>query len=736
MNPEDLLQDRLIRLEAGEPLETVIADLPQVEAELVRMAASLRVAASIEQSNTAAQRQQLMRAAKERKTMSPQKSRPSWLWPTALAGGLATVFVCVAVVAVGSLAWWWLASNPPVAREATPVPVVKATDAPAIVQSANPETAALTNVRGVVEIQTSDGTWAKTDSGALVRAGARLRTRALSSATLIFYDGSQTRLGPDTELSIDALNAPKSGARVIALTQWLGDSDHTVAKSDDPASRYDVRTPSGTGQAKGTVFHVSVNLAQNTRFAVTEGAVEVINLDVIVLVVAGQSSTVLAGQAPQPPVFRIEGEGEVTQIGAIWKIAGYGFLTDATTEIIGEPRVGDWVTVTGHLLPDGKRFADRIVLLHRAFENRFTFTGAVDAIGETEWTIAGQIVHVDDVTRIEPGLAVGDVVEVRGGIADDGTLWATSIQRVVPNGFRFTGVIESVGAEAWVVSGISVTVNVSTTIEPDIVVGDRVLVIGQILDDGTWQALTINKIESETFDFIGIVISTDPWMVSGIALETDERTQIDDDIEVGNRVRARGRVLADGTWLAESIEQLDEGQRHHIQFTARVQSIDPWVVGAASVTVDDKTKIIGDIAVGDWVTVKGNLLPDGTVLAKKIIRVSRAQGCLIIATVVRVVEANQLILFDGQTVALSEGLELKGEPQIASVILVQVCVDEDGTLRIIRIIVVFQLSEVPIVILPPDGGGDNNGQRDCKEGPGLGLGHCKDKHDDKHDDDD
>jgi hypothetical protein len=53
-------------------------------------------------------------------------------------------------------------------------------------------------------------------------------------------------------------------------------------------------------------------------------------------------------------------------------------------------------------------------------------------------------------------------------------------------------------------------VNVSTTIEPGIVVGDRVLVTGQVLEDGTWQALTINKLEAEIFDFVGVVISTDP----------------------------------------------------------------------------------------------------------------------------------------------------------------------------------------------------------------------------------
>ncbi len=381
--------------------------------------------------------------------------------------------------------------------------------------------------------------------------------------------------------------------------------------------------------------------------------------------------------------------------------------------IVGDPQVGDWVAFKGRLLPDDTRVADRIELMHQSPENRFAFTGEVEAIQETQWTIAGRVVRVDNVTRIEPGIVVGDEVEVRGGIADDGTLWATTIERAVPNGFRFTGVVETMGDGAWVVSGISVTVGISTTVEPGIEVGDRVLVVGHALDDGTWQATVIRRAEADTFDFVGVVISTDPWVVNGIRIRTDERTQIDEGIDIGNRVRVRGRVLADGTWLAESIEQLDEGQRHHVEFTARVRSIDPWVVGAVSVTVDDKTKIIGDIAVGDWVTVKGQLLPDGTVVAKKITRLDRARGCFTFSTVVRQVEGNRLLLWDGEVLVLDDSVEVEGDIEAGSVIRVRMCLDEDGELRLVSIIVIFQLDEPPII--PP---GDDDLVTICHHPPG------------------
>jgi len=144
--------------------------------------------------------------------------------------------------------------------------------------------------------------------------------------------------------------------------------------------------------------------------------------------------------------------------------------------------------------------------------------------------------------------------------------------------------------------------------------------------------------------------------------------------------------------------------------------------------------------VGDWATVKGNLRPDGTVLAKKITLVQRALGCLTISTVVKSVDAGQLVLFDGQTVGLSDALEVEGEPLVASVLLIRVCVNEDGTLDIIRIVVISQLDEVPVIVIQPpvqppgdedDDDDDDGGGRpplDCKEGPGLGLGHCKHRH--------
>ena len=124
-------------------------------------------------------------------------------------------------------------------------------------------------------------------------------------------------LGAEAEIALDALDARTSGARVVQLTQVSGESQHEVAKSDDPGSHYDVNTPAGSGSATGTKFTVMVFPGQLSQFWVEAGAVSVVNENATVEVVAGQTTSVLVGQPPIEPEFRITGEGQVMQIGTV-----------------------------------------------------------------------------------------------------------------------------------------------------------------------------------------------------------------------------------------------------------------------------------------------------------------------------------------------------------------------------------------------------------------------------------
>jgi hypothetical protein len=69
--------------------------------------------------------------------------------------------------------------------------------------------------------------------------------------------------------------------------------------------------------------------------------------------------------------------------------------------------------VEGHLLADGTRVADHIILLRRAPGNRFSFTGTVSAIGDNEWTISGRAVRLNPDTAILGSIKTGDAAIVQ-----------------------------------------------------------------------------------------------------------------------------------------------------------------------------------------------------------------------------------------------------------------------------------------------------------------------------------
>ncbi len=677
-NTHDLLQDRLARLENGEPLEGCLTGLPPDEAELLRTAALLRAVdyPAPLPAAVAAHRAKVLEAARATKSRSvmPSNAQPRWVLPVAFsaAAALALIVCVVAGLAVAGITWW--------------------NGKQIQVAAANPQTAVLAEVRGDVRMEVNDA-WERAEAGQTITAGQRIRTGALSSATLIFYDQSHARLGPNTEVWVDALDARTSGPRTIQLTQHAGETDHDVAHSNDPASVYEVRTPSGSGIAKGTVFSVLVTSSSLVRFDVDEGAVAVTNLDVTVLVIAGQSTTIPGGQPPSEPVFRVTGEGEVLQVGDRWNIAGQTFRTDADTVIIGSPEVGDWVAVTGRLLADGARVADQIVLLHRAPKNRFAFTSKVDSIGSGVWAIAGREIHVDGITVIGEGIEPGDTVEVVGGIAQDGAFWASEIHLVSEApAFEFSGVVTAITDSAWTISGIAITTNAETEISGGIEAGAVVKVEGRILGNGSWLAMSIKLADEDerNFEVSGPVESIDPWKVAGAEFETGPETEMDDGIEVGDPVKVEGRILNDGRWVADEIQRLnDEASR--FEFVGKATSTDPWIVRGVTLSTGDNTEIVGEITVGDFIRVKGKMLPDGTWLAEKIERIGNSQGCVDISTMVSNVDAGQVVLLSGQIIELDDDVQVNGEIKPAAVVLIRICVTEDGEVAIVSITVIFQL---------------------------------------------
>ena len=309
--------------------------------------------------------------------------------------------------------------------------------------------------------------------------------------------------------------------------------------------------------------------------------------------------------------------------------------------------------------------------------------------------------QVNAYSEIEPGLKLGDTVQVAGSTAADGAFWAERLNQAEGAGsnFRFAGIITSMDDNVWTISGIKVTVDENTNLYGDFVIGNPVRVEGVIKEDGTWLATTINLVTPEgyRFEFTGEVQSISPWIVSDVGFDTADWTEIDAGIQVGDKVRVSGLVEANGTWVAESIELLDTEHSASFAFFGPVLSMDPWNVGGVPLIVDERTSIKGDITLGEMVKVKGWIMEDGSWLATEIKHTGLhlGQGCFWVSSVVQFVNDEEIILTDGLTLVRSADLEVQGDLQVGSLVRYQYCVDKDGVGTVGRIIVVYQLEELP-----------------------------------------
>jgi hypothetical protein len=703
---EDYLQDGLERLESGGGLEASQVDMPGEEKELLRLASHMKSTEWPEQDaqvvNT--QRKKLGEFYVKEMNMEPKQTHHfnpfrDWRIMIPFSVGMALLLVCGLFLAVGVGAMRWASERQASAVEGPVVGKFEVQNFKQVektVRSLAGNEALLVELRGVVQILRGDR-WTAVEPGMAVTINDRLRTGPLSSVKLAFKDGSLARLGPESELSIVAVDArSKGGVRQIVLMQWAGESDHMVAKAPVEGSRYEVQTPYGTGMAKGTQFQTRVSGDQSAWF-VSEGLVEVTNLQTAVNVEAGQMTSVAADEEPDDPSFFIAGEGEVISTGLTWVIAGQTFLTDEHTVIIGNPQVGDIVFFQGHLQEDGQRMADAIVLIRRNPVNTFSLTGVVQEISPTHWTVNDQLIEIISTTQIDAGIVISDLVKVDGIILTTGELRATTIHKLedIPGiPFDFTGVAEEIAAEEWVVSGISITVNTTTTIQAGLVVSDLVRVQGWILPDHSWLAKSISAELDEThaFEFIGKIETINPWKVEGIEFQTREWTEVDEDLEVGDSVLVRGHILPDGTWVAFEIRFYDTSLTTFL--VGRVFSMNPWIVGGVQLAVTGETQISGTITVGMLVRVELLLQEDGT---QKVISIQPLKGftwtlgCQEFVVTVVGVEGGEIEAEGWPALPMADDIEIKGDLQAGSIALVIVCFNEDGTVNVSYIFIIDSL---------------------------------------------
>jgi hypothetical protein len=350
-------------------------------------------------------------------------------------------------------------------------------------------------------------------------------------------------------------------------------------------------------------------------------------------------------------------------------------------------------------------------------QNAFTLTAVVTQISADQWQFGDLVVLVDEETVIDPAIELADWVRLSGVILEDGSLLANRLQAVPDDGapFEFIGVVQSIGDESWQISGIAVMVNGRTEIKNDPQVGDLVKVEGQITVDGVWLAGEIKAAdddddeETAEFEFTGRVETTDPWLVAGVALATDEWTEIDTAVAPGDQVKVEGIILSDGTWLAEEIQLLDDDEDDEtiLRFTGVVESMNPWIVSGITLLPTDDSRIADGITEGTLVQVATRLAEDGSweiVWIRPLL--PPTSGCFTIHTRITTINGNQIVLTNWPNLTLDDGVLVEGNLVPNSTVAVTVCLGDGDTTIVVNIIVIQVVVNTP---LPGNDNDDNNG---------------------------
>lgn len=199
-----------------------------------------------------------------------------------------------------------------------------------------------------------------------------------------------------------------------------------------------------------------------------------------------------------------------------------------------------------------------------------------------------------------------------------------------------------------------------------------------------------------SFDMTAELESTDPWKAAGITFETNESTQIEEGLQVGDLVHVRGFILEDGTWLANSIERTEEQASPIIILIGKVDSVDPWVVNGIQLNVTEDTDIQDTITPGTFVRVEILLSPDGTWEVLSITSLGNLEenpDCTTVVATVLDVEGDEIQLSNWPVITLDKTIKIENEAgddgKLSSnqVVLLIVCPSGENQIVIVQIII-------------------------------------------------
>lgn len=401
-NPEKKLEEKLRALEEGQPIEQVLADDEQSSelGSLIQLAESIKGLPHPELSRKTIQeeKQRLIAAARDKRRANPRKQGSrvggftgQWLFVPA-AAGLALILLMVFVLAAGMGFYF---AGPTGAHFAT-----------------------MTDISGQVLVsengQADD--WSQSFEGDRVRSGQRVQTGPDSEVTLVFFDGTRTRLAANSDLMMTQVDGSWGDVLQVTLIQNEGQTNHQVVPFQSDNASFQVLTPTGSASVHGTDFSVLVADTGKSLFAVSTGQVLVSNEGSQAFVNAGQSVISELGKPLVSPTYLFVLQGELqSKVGGMWTVEGATFRVKGSTVVEGGLQVGDDVLVQGRIWKNGW-IADSI---HSALGD-YTggeYSGMVEQQEGTQWVVGGFNLQVES---NPDDIQVGDFVHVSFEVLEGG----------------------------------------------------------------------------------------------------------------------------------------------------------------------------------------------------------------------------------------------------------------------------------------------------------------------------
>jgi hypothetical protein len=372
------------------------------------------------------------------------------------------------------------------------------------------------------------------------------------------------------------------------------------------------------------------------------------------------------GVVPSPPT--VVATGAITGFGSVY-VNGVRFTTSAADiEIDGikatqaDLKVGQVVDIKGKM-DDGSARAD-VIRYHHNLEGPVSSIDGLSLVAMGQTVLVSSVTSLGDPITVDPdrleirGLALGDIVQVSGLIADDGSIEATRVDlRVNDGAYDVYGTVSGLipGVKAFAINALVVLyadANIEDFPSGAPANGDLVKVTG--LEFGPFGEFIATRVElrydpdvmpesGDMMNLQGVVtdfVSAADFVVAGFPVTTTSSTTYENgtvaDLAAGVEVCVVGTLDDDGVLVATRI-------RFHVDNSVRMVSTvgaidaasDRLTVLGLQVSTDRNTRFedgsaaaiepfnLDDLHTGDWVDVRGYEYPadSGKVYATRVERI-------------------------------------------------------------------------------------------------------------------